>query len=131
MIRRITKTLLLGAMFAGIAYGSQSVCLGWSLNPFASNKSQSTVHNTSMAKKSPNALEKIGSGTKKFFNKTGETLGLKKPAPKKAPPVVAAKPREIPQPYREKKGLFSWLAPEQPRDKNVADWIKNTKQITP
>jgi hypothetical protein len=131
MLRKITKTLLIGTLFIGIVYASESFCSAWSLNPFASSDSQARTHNTSMTKKSPSVLDKIGSGTKNFFNKTGEALHLKKPQPRKAPPVVAPKPRTISQPYHEKKGLFSWLAPKEDRPTTVKGWISSTKQVTP
>jgi hypothetical protein len=132
MVRKITKTLLIGAMFTGLVYGSQSVCAGWSLNPFTSNKSQAKTYSTSATKKSPSALDKVGTGTKNLLNKTGETLGLKKPQPKKAPAVVAAKPRVASPRYQEKKNLFSWLAPkDKPKPTTVKGWIDSTKPVIP
>jgi len=131
MIRRITKTLLLGAMFIGLVYANQSACMGWSLNPFASDKPQTNTHNTSATKKSPNALDKVATGTKNLLNKTGETLGLKKPQPKKAPPIVAAKPRVIPPPYKEKKPWFGLFGTKKEKPTTVKGWIESTKQITP
>ena len=118
-------------MFVGLAYGSPSISAGWTLNPFASEKPKAKPHPTSMTKQPPGALEKVGTGTKNLFNKTGETLGLKKPQPKKAPPVVAAKPRTVPAPYSEKKGLLSWFAPKNEKPKTVKGWIETTKQVTP
>jgi hypothetical protein len=118
-------------MFMGLVYANQSACAGWSLNPFASDKPQPNTHNTSATKKPPSALDKVATGTKNLFNKTGETLGLKKPQPKKAPAIVAAKQRVIPPKYQEKKGLFSWLMPKEERPTNVKGWIGSTKQITP
>jgi hypothetical protein len=128
MIRRIPKTLLFGAMIVGLAYVGQSANADWSLNPFASNKSQTKTYNTS-AKKSPSAVDKVAKGTKNFFNKTGEAVGLKKSQPKKAPPFVAAKTRTIPQ--NNQKGLFSWLVPKEKKDKTVKDWLDHSSQITP
>jgi hypothetical protein len=130
MMRKIPKTLLLGAMIVGLACVGRSAHGDWSLNPFASNKSQTRTYDTS-TKKSPSAADKVAAGTKNFFNKTGEALGLKKPQPKKAPPFVAAKPRTAPPRYQEKKGMFGWLVPDKPRAKTVKEWIDHTSQITP
>jgi hypothetical protein len=116
-------------MLIGIANAGSSVCLGWSLNPFASNDKPQTTMVSRTTQKPPSAWNRITTGTKNFFNKTGEALGLKKKEPKKAPPVVAAKPRQIQRP--EKPGLFSWLTPKPDKPKDVKDWLGKTKQITP
>jgi len=129
MIQRITKTLLIVSILIGLAHAGPSVCLGWSLNPFASNDQAKTTMVSRTTQKPPSAWQKVTTGTKNFFNKTGETLGLKKKQPKKAPPVVAAKPRKIQQP--EKPGMFSWLAPKPDKPDGVKDWLGRTKQITP
>jgi hypothetical protein len=118
-------------MFVGVAYAGQTAYAGWSLNPFASDKSQTNTHNTSATMKSPSALDKVGTGTKNLLNKTGETLGLKKPQPKRAPPIVAAKPREIPQRYQAKKPWFGLFGAKEEKPKTVKKWIESTKQITP
>lgn len=131
MIQRITKTLLIASMLVGLAYARPSVCRGWSLNPFASNDQEQTrMVPVNATQQPPSAWEKVTSGTKNFFNKTGETLGLKKKEPKKAPPVVAARPRTIPQ--KPKPGMFSWLKPkETKKDNTVSGWLHNSDQIVP
>ena len=130
MIRRITKTLLIASLLIGVAQARQSTCLGWSLNPFAA-KEEPQTRNISMTttQKPPSAWNKVATGTKNIFNKTGETLGLKKKEPKKAPAIVAARPRTIQQ--RPKQGgMFSWLAPKEDKPKEVKDWLGRTKQVT-
>ena len=129
MIQRITKTLLILLMLIGLAYAGPSVCLGWSLNPFASNDKAKTTTVSRTTQKPPSAWQKVTTGTKNFFNKTGETLGLKKKQPKKAPPVVAAKPRTL-QPKAKEGGMFSFLSPEK-KPKDVKDWLGKSEQITP
>ena len=130
MIGRITKTLLIVAVFIGLAQAGPSVCSGWSLfDPFASKDKPQTTMVSQTTHKPPSAWDKFTTGTKNFFNKTGETLGLKKKEPKKPPAVVAAKPRKIQKP--EKPGMFSWLAPKPDKPDGVKDWMSKTKQITP
>jgi hypothetical protein len=133
MIRRITKTLLIASMLIGLAYARPSVCLGWSLNPFASNdQAQTKTVQVKATQKPPSAWEKVTAGTKNFFNKTGETLGLKKKEPKKAPPVVAVKPRTLQPKAKESGGLLSWFKPSEPeRPKTVTGWLSHSEQITP
>jgi hypothetical protein len=129
MVQRITRTLLIVVMLIGFAQTGPTVCFGWSLNPFASNDKPQTTMVSRSTQKPPSAWSKFTTGTKNFFNKTGETLGLKKKELKKAPPVVAAKPRTLQRP--EKPGMFSWLAPKQDKPEDVKDWLGRTKQITP
>jgi len=129
MIQRITKTLLIASVLIGLAYATPSVCLGWSLNPFASNDKTKTTMVSRTTQKPPSAWDRVTTGTKNFFNKTGETLGLKKKQPKKAPAIVAAKPRTLQQP--EKPGMFSWLAPKPVKYNGVKDWLGKSEQITP
>jgi hypothetical protein len=130
MSQRISavRLLLIAAVFVGLSGGKLAA---WQLNPFASDDAKSVKRTP--AKKSPNALDKMATGTKNFFNKTGEALHLKKPAPRKPPVIVAAKPRVAPPPYREKKSWIpSWLRTEEPeRSTSVKDWIGTTKQVTP
>ena len=134
MIRKIARTLLIISMLMGLGYAKPSACLGWSLNPFASNNDQTQVRPvsaTKTTKKTPSAWEKLTTGTKSFFSKTGETLGLKKKEPKKAPPVVAAKPRVLQPKAKKSGGLFGWMNPQPEQPTKVEDWMQSTKQITP
>ena len=111
------------------------LCEGWSLpNPFSSEptpKPKKTGLKT--VKQEPSALDKIGTGTKNLFNKTGETLGLKKPQPKK-PQYATAKPPTI-QPVKKddsKSWLGSLFKPEEPKKpKTVGEWMTSGKRLDP
>ena len=75
-------------------------------------------------------LDKIGLETKNFFDRAGETLGLKKPAPKKYGYARALGPRVQTHKKAESK---SWLSPmfepEEPkRPRNVTDWMGQPRQ---
>ncbi len=131
MIRRITKTLLIVGMLSGLAHVGSSLCFGW-WNPFASadDKPKTTMVSRS-TQKPPSAWDKVTTGTKNFFNKTGETLGLKKKEPKKPPAVVAVKPRQVQQKAKQESGLTSWLLPKEEKPKDVKGWLDSTKQVTP
>ena len=133
MMKKIARTLLIGATLVGFAYARPSACNGWSLNPFASNdKPKTTIYPTRAAKKPPSAWTKFTTGTKNFFNKTGEKLGLKKPAPKRPPAIVYQNPRVLTSPRKESKSWFSWAKPAEPdRPKTVQAWMSDTQQITP
>jgi hypothetical protein len=111
------------------------VCEGWSLpNPFSSEPTTKPKKPVlKAAKKEPSALDKIGTGTKNFFNKTGETLGLKKPTPKK-PQYATAKPPVIQSQKKEESNswLGSWFKPEEPqKPKTVGEWMANGKRLDP
>jgi hypothetical protein len=133
MMQRITKTLLIVVTLLGLAQAVPSVCFGWSLlHPFASDDKPQTTMVSRTTQKPPSAWQKLTTGTKKFFNKTGETLGLKKKEPKKAPPIVAVKPRTIPPKAKQSDGgLTGWLWPKEEKPKDVKGWLDSTKQITP
>jgi hypothetical protein len=126
MVVRIARILSAGVILALVASVQPAACGGWSLpNPFASD-TKTTVTPTKAAKTEPTVLQKVGTGTKNFFNKTGETLGLKKPESKKyhyaspKPPAQPAKPAKswIPNMFqsekkKERKTVTDWMA--QPR----------------
>jgi hypothetical protein len=132
MIQRITKTLLVVAILIGLAQTRSSVCFGWSLlHPFTSNDNPQTTM-VSRTTQKPTAWNRFTSGTKNLFNKTGETLGLKKKELKKAPPVVAAKPRTLqPKATQSNSGMMGWLFPKEEKPKDVKGWLNSTKQVTP
>jgi hypothetical protein len=75
-------------------------------------------------------LDKVGTGTKNFFDRTGETLGLKKPAAKKygyatpqAPHVQGSKQSS------SSSWLPSMLQPEEPqKPKTVSEWMGQPRQ---
>jgi len=132
MIQRITKTLLIIAMLIGLAQAGPSVCFGWSLlHPFGSDEKPRTTMVSRTTQKPPSAWQKITTGTKKFFNKTGETLGLKKKEPKKAPAMVAVKPRQLQPKAKQSSGMMGWLFPKEEKPKDVKGWLDSTKQVTP
>lgn len=133
MVQRIAKTLLIVAILIGLGQATPGVCFGWSLlHPFTSdNKPQTTMVSRS-TQEPPSVWQKFTTGTKNFFNKTGETLGLKKKEPQKAPPVVAAKPRTLqPRASQQSSGMMGWLFPKPEKPKDVKGWLDSTKQVTP
>jgi hypothetical protein len=134
MDARIARVLLVCAVLVLWVVVQPAVCEGWSLlQPFSSDASAETKAKKPVAKtvkKEPSALDKVGTGTKSFFNKTGETLGLKKPEAKK--PTYAS-PRR-PDIQRPKKPSKSWLdmfkAEEPKRPESVPEWMNN-KRLDP
>jgi hypothetical protein len=128
MIRRITKTLLIVSMVIGFMHVGSSAFCGW---PFASDDPPKTTMVSRMKQKPPSTWEKVSSGTKNFFNKTGETLGLKKKEPKKPPAVVAPRQRMLVQKAKKDSGGFLGLFGSKKKDENVAEWMKSTEQIKP
>ena len=131
MIQRITKTLLIVSVLIGFTNAGPSICLGWSLNPFASDDKPQTTMVSRSTQKPPSMWEKLTTGTKNFFNKTGETLGLKKKEPKKAPAIVAPKPRTLQPKAKPSSGIMSWFSPKEEKPTDVKDWLNSTKQVTP
>jgi hypothetical protein len=127
MVVRIARVLSAGLILAWVATVQSVACAGWSLpNPFAS-ETKATVTPTKAAKTEPSVLQKVGTGTKNFFNKTGETLGLKKPEAKKyhyaspKPPAQPAKPA--------KSWIPSVFQPEKKKEhQTVTDWMKQPRQ---
>jgi len=137
MVVRIARILSACVMLVLLADVRPAVCEGWSLpNPFASKTDTTTKKSvtkvTKTAKKEPSALEKASTGTKNFFSKTGETLGLKKPEPKK-PISASPKPRVVQSPNKpeSKSWVGSLFKPEEPaKPKTVSDWMDN-KRLDP
>ena len=134
MIARIARILSVGLMVVLLAHVHPALCGGWSLpNPFSSqskNVAKKKTPITKVAKKKTSVLDKIGLETKNFFDRAGETLGLKKPAPKKYGYARALGPRVQTHKKAESK---SWLSPmfepEEPkRPRNVTDWMGQPRQ---
>ena len=134
MVAKISRILSAGLMVVLLANVHPALCGGWSLpNPFSSqskNAAKKKTHITKVAKKRPSVLDKIGLETKNFFDRAGETLGLKKPAPKKYGYARALGPRVQTHKKAESK---SWLSPmfepEEPkRPRNVTDWMGQPRQ---
>jgi hypothetical protein len=128
MVVRIVRILSIVVLLL-LADLRPASCEGWSLpNPFSSDaktdaKKRTTTRTT---RQEPSTWNKVGTGTKNFFSKTGETLGLKKPETKK-PLYASPAPRVIKPPARkqESKSWFgSLLKSEEPKkDKTVSEWM--------
>jgi hypothetical protein len=104
-----------------------TACYGWTLNPFSSsgNTTKKKTQITKVTKSEPSTLQKMGTGTKNFFDRTGETLGLKKPAPKK---YTYANPQPLQVQGKKTAPSKSWLSsmfePEEPKKpKTVTEWM--------
>ncbi len=115
-----------------------TVCKAWSLNPFAAEEPKPRKVTTRTVKNAPapSAWDKITAGTKQFFDKTGETLGLKKPAPRRPGATAMAIPRQPQLAPRKKPEQKSWFSsvfgPEEKKDpKSVDEWMGATSQINP
>jgi hypothetical protein len=131
---RIAQITLIAVMLVTLVGVQPALCDGWSLpNPFATKttteKKKPVVR---PAKKQQTVLDKIGTGTKNFFNKTGEAIGIKKPEKKVQYTMATPKPRTItPTKKTETKSwLPSFLRPEKPKREtmDVKDWIAQPRQ---
>jgi hypothetical protein len=131
---RIARILSASVILVLLVEVQPASCEGWSLpNPFSSKSTTETKRRPLIrpAKKQPTVLDKIGTGTKNFFNKTGETLGLKKPEKRVQYTVATPKPRNItPSKTETKSWLPSFLKPEPPKKEkmDVKDWIAQPRQ---
>ena len=136
MNARIVRVLSASVAVALLAGAIPTVCEGWSLlSPFSSDTKPDPRRPISMvAQKQPSTMDKVGTGTKNFFNKTGETLGLKKPDPKRPLYAVARPPTILPPKKTESKSWVSSLSPfkssEPEKPKTVRDWMSN-KRLDP
>ena len=134
MVVRIARVLSAGVVFVLLANVRPAVCEGWSLlHPFSSDtkaETKKTTPGVKTVKKEPSVLEKFGTGTRSFFNKSAETLGLKKPEPKKPQYAYAVPPKVQPPRKKESKSwLGSLFQPEEPPEpKNVSDWMSQNKR---
>jgi hypothetical protein len=133
VIVKISKIAVL-ACIVTLAIGVRPArCEGWSLlDPFGSGKKDTTPQRyVPKTQPEPSLWDKTSAGTKNILNKTGETLGLKKPTVKK-PTMAYAKPPKL---YPKAKDSPSWFAkmfqPEEKKPKTVGDWMKSTSQIVP
>jgi hypothetical protein len=136
MAAKISRILSACVLLALLANARPSVCEAWSLlHPFSSETDTKLQGPAARpTKKEPSTLDKVGAGTKNFFSKTGETLGLKKAQPKK-PLYVSATPKQpvINQPKKNNsKSWFPWMKSEEPpRPKNVPEWMENRRLDLP
>ena len=136
MNTKLVQSLFTLVLLAGIVAVRPQACEAWSLpNPFgwgSSSEKKVKQSPARAAKKPPSTWDKLAAGTKSFFNKTGEALGLKKPAKKGRPQYAYAKPRVAKRRKPESKSWFDWMKPEEPkRPKTVNDWMGSTEQVHP
>jgi hypothetical protein len=135
MVAKIARILSACGVLILLTDARPAVCEGWSLlHPFTFNaKTESQTKKPATVavknvKREPSLLEKAGTGTKQFFNQAGETLGLKKAAPKKPQYATAIPPRIQPPKKPESKPWYSRLMPEEPKkDKTVNDWLSKPR----
>jgi len=135
MTAKHARILGIAALLAACVLARPAVCQAWSLlHPFSSDsqaKAKEPVVRT--AQKPPTAWDSVTSGTKNFFNKTGEAIGLKKPAKKTMPQYAYAKPPVIQKQKPEKQSwigsLFKPTEPKKPKD--VGEWMERSKRIDP
>ena len=131
----VARSVLASVLLIVFVHAEPAVC-DWSLlHPFSSDAaSESKPKKVAVksVKKEPSTWEKLSSGTKKFFNQTGETLGLKKPETKKQYATATPKPRTVQSPKKETSS--SWwnpLASAEPKEpKTVSEWI-GKKRLDP
>lgn len=138
MLARTAKILTASVMMILFVGVRPAACEGWSLpNPFSSSsesKKEAAKKPAfkSAAKKEPSTLDKMGQGTKNFFDKTGETLGLKKPAPKKALYATAKQPTLQTRKKESKSWFDKTFGPSEPeKPKDVHEWMKQNKRMDP
>jgi hypothetical protein len=136
MPSRLPKIVSIGVILAAYAGTRPAVCHAWSLfHPFSSDdKAEPQARPVARtAPKPPSTWDKITMGTKNFFNKTGEAIGLKKPEKKLVPQYASPRSPAAQRRQPESKSWFgSWFKPKEPeKQKSVKDWMANTEQITP
>jgi hypothetical protein len=122
MLLKITKFLLIGAMFAGLSHARPAVCKAWSLNPFATKEEKKD--DTTYVFASSTSTKTTSSG-KSFW----ETIGVSKPA--KKPIYQSAIPRRPTNPSQKKKSKswFDWgKSEEEEKPGNVVDWLGKTER---
>lgn len=139
MKQKTRQVLLLIASLVMVLLLSPAASMAWSLNPFASSGNEDTASKKASnptAKQPLSAWDKLTLGTKQFFDKTGETLGIKKPQPKKRVASAIAVPKTPQLQPRRKAETKSWFSsmfePEEPeRPKTVGEWMGSSKQLNP
>jgi hypothetical protein len=99
--------------------------------PFSSeNRGSDTKPRTNIVATSsqtqPSTLDKIGSGTKNFFTKVGNTVTGKKPKPDNSLPVYPKSP--LAAKNKDKSWLPSWLGPKENKPTDVKTYLKQTKR---
>ena len=128
MVARLAKTFSAGLMVAVLAGAWPAESAGWPLPNPLSFTTKKEAKSKKPVKKEPSALDKISTGTKKFFGQVGETLGLKKPKPRKPTVAYPRLPDIQPQKKESKSWLPPWLRPQEPqRPRTVSDWIEKER----
>ena len=131
MVIKSTHLLLAGGALVLLAGVRPSECKAWSpLHPFSSDTATANA-SPPPAKpvKEPSALDKVGSGTKSFFNRAGEAVGLKKPEAKMPGYARVIPPTIVPPKKPESKSWFATMfGPEEPeKPKTVSEWLGNDR----
>ncbi len=138
MLVRIARILPAGVALVVLAGLRPPVCEAWSLwHPFSSDTASATTSpqpaTKPVKKEPPSALEKVGTGTKNFFNRTGEAVGLRKPEPPKPEYARVVPPAIVPPKKPESKSWFATMfGPEEPeKPKTVSEWLGNDRVEEP
>ncbi len=137
MVVRIAGILPAGVALLVLAGARPPECAAWSLlHPFSSDTAAETTPPqppAKPAKKEPSVLAKVGAGTKNFFNRAGETVGLKKPEPKQPEYARVVPPTLVPPKKAESKSwIASMFGPEEPeKPKTVSEWLGNDRLDPP
>jgi hypothetical protein len=123
MMLKITKFLLIGAVFVGLSHVRPAVCKAWSLNPFASKEEKKD--DTAYVFTSSTSSTTKSSG-KSFW----ETIGISKPAKKPAYQSAIPRQRTNPSQQKKSKSWFDWGKSDEKEEKpgNVVDWLGKTER---
>jgi hypothetical protein len=133
MINRIARIFMPVLLLGFFLCLRPAIADGWSAPKlFPESKTETKKTPPKQIKNQPSALDKMTSGTKKFFSNVGSALGLKKsPPPKKT--TMPTNPYIKPPKQDVEKA--SWLSPilpsEEPKQpKKPSDWMQQ-KRIDP
>jgi hypothetical protein len=132
LVRRI-KSGYLGALLLVAFFMAPAASHAFSLWPFSSEPAPAKPVVTRVGVKQPSTWDKVTTGTKNVFNKTGEKLGLKKPQKKPMPQFAYATPPTMQRAAPAKKSWFSSMfGPKEPtKPKTVGEWMETSKRIDP
>jgi hypothetical protein len=137
MVAKVARIVTAGLVLVVLSSVRPVVCYGWALWPFSDDNSASAaaksnspatrnVASTS-GQAQPSALEKMGTGTKNFFTKVGDTVTFKKTPPKQDmnAPVYPKNPLA-----QEKDTSWwpSWLRKQKPEYKTVPEYLRGTQR---
>ena len=121
MITRIARILSLALIF-GLLFGIRpAIADGLSLPKLFPDNKTETKKVSMKQKTQPSMLDKMTTGTKKFFTNVGDTLTFKKTTP----PKQAAMPSNpyFKPPKEEKSSWFSSTKEEPKTKKTPSDWV--------